>query len=263
MNLVPDPGNETGRYAYQRVAEQLRSAILSQSIPPGRRLPTEHELAKIFAVSRATVREALRSLAAENLITTKRGVAGGSSVAEPSVDRLVERLQLELGLLANTSHVSYENFVELRTFVEVPASRLAATRRNDSELFRLEPEPAEATLAEVQMYRRGRDFHFAVVEMAHNPLLRIAAEPIFLVVQTSLDRERLGPSFHATVSRHHRAIGKAIRDRDEGRAGDLMRDHLDWLEPHYRRVWREPGEPRTSPTAGAVRPLGPPQRPES
>lgn len=248
INLVPDPGRETGGYAYQRIAEQIRSAIFAQSIPPGRRLPTEHELAAIFGVSRATVREALRSLAAENLITTKRGVAGGSSVAEPSVERLAERLQLELNLVASSSDLSYEDFVELRTFVEVPACGLAAARRHDHELERLELAEAKDTdrVPELQLYRRGRDFHFAVVEMAHNPLLRIAAEPIFLVVQTSLDRERLGPSFHAAVARQHLAIAKAIRQRDQEGSSDLMRKHLDWLAPRYRKVWRGPGEHRDS-----------------
>lgn len=247
MNLVPDPGRETGGYAYQRIAEQIRAAIYSQSIPPGRRLPTEHELAAIFGVSRATVREALRSLAAENLITTKKGVAGGSSVAEPSVERLSERLQLELNLVASSSDLRYEDFVELRAFLEVPACGLAATRHTDEELARLEEGQrtrGEAPLRDLQLYRRGRDFHFAVIEMAHNPLLRIAAEPIFLVVQTSLDRERLGSSFHATVTRHHRGIATAIEQRDEELAAELMREHLEWLEPRYRKVWRGPGEPR-------------------
>ena len=69
-------------------------------------------------------------------------------------------------------------------------------------------------MPELQLYRRGRDFHFAIVEMAHNPLLRIAAEPDLLVVQTSLDRERLGPSFHAAVARQHLAIAKAISERE-------------------------------------------------
>lgn len=247
-SLGPDPGKEAGRYAYQRVAEQIRAAIFSQSLPPGRRLPTEHELAAIFGVSRATVREALRSLAAENLITTKRGVAGGSSVAEPSVDRLAERLQLELGLVANSSNVTYENFVELRSFIEIPACGLAAERRHEDELARLGLEGSGngASVPEVQMYRRGRDFHFAVVEMSHNSLLRIAAEPIFLVVQTSLDRERLGPSFHAMVARQHRSIATAIAEQDSERASELMRAHLEWLEPRYRKVWREPGERRSA-----------------
>lgn len=197
----------------------------------------------MFGVGRTTVREALRGLAAENLITTKRGVTGGSSVAEPSVERLKDRLQLELTLVSSASDLSYEDFVELRRVIEIPATALAAERRADDELSRLQSlPPSNGPARALQLYRRGRDFHFAVVEMAHNPLLRIAAEPVFLVVQTSLDRARLSNSFHAAVTRQHRAIAEAIAEHDAAGAAELMRDHLEWLEPRYRRVWRGPRE---------------------
>jgi hypothetical protein len=46
------------------------------------------------------------------------------------------------------------------------------------------------------------------------------------------------------VAKHHHAIADAIGEQDEVKASELMREHLDWLEPQYRRVWRGPGERR-------------------
>ncbi len=63
--------------AYAVLAEHLRNRILSGELQPGARLPGEAELTAEFGVGRSTIREALRSLASQNLITTTRGVTGG------------------------------------------------------------------------------------------------------------------------------------------------------------------------------------------
>ena len=67
------------RKAYEQVADQIRELIMTGAISPGQRLPNEAALTAQFGVSRATVREALRVLAAQNLIRTSKGSTGGSS----------------------------------------------------------------------------------------------------------------------------------------------------------------------------------------
>jgi GntR family transcriptional repressor for pyruvate dehydrogenase complex len=241
--LVSDPGSDTDNgHAYERIAGQLRSAILSRATPPGARLPKENELAAIFGVSRATVREALRSLAAEDLITTRKGATGGSFVAEPSIEQLSDRLRAGLSMLTPTSAISLEQFMELRRFLEISASRVAATRRTSEEVAILSSAvPSRLdSLSEEEHYHHNRDFHFVLAEMCHNPLLLLAAEPVFLVLQTCLDRTKMQAGFHRTVSRHHRAIARAVHDQAGDLAAELMAEHLAWLEPCYRRVWREP-----------------------
>ena len=83
------------RKSYEQVADQLRELIVSGSIPQGGRLPTETVLARDFGVSRATVRESLRLLAAQGLIRTAKGQTGGSYVTLPTVDHISESLELE------------------------------------------------------------------------------------------------------------------------------------------------------------------------
>src|SRR5207237_1140633 len=97
--------------------------------------------------SRATVREALRLLAAQSLIRTAKGATGGSYVTVPSADHLSESLRSGIGLLADTKDVSLEELLEARELLEVPAARLAAARRREQGDARA-PAVSQALLRE-------------------------------------------------------------------------------------------------------------------
>ena len=64
------------------IAEEIRASIKNNELDIGSRLPSETELAEQFRVSRSTVREALKRLAAQNLIRTQRGASGGAFVKQ-------------------------------------------------------------------------------------------------------------------------------------------------------------------------------------
>lgn len=69
----------------RQVADLIRTAILEGRLAVDERLPTEEELARRFGISRPTVREALKVLAAQNLIRSRRGPSGGTFVNRPDV----------------------------------------------------------------------------------------------------------------------------------------------------------------------------------
>ena len=68
----------------KQIAENIRSSILDGSLKVDDQLPTEEVLAEKFNVSRPTIREALKRLAAQNLIRSRRGPTGGTFVNRPS-----------------------------------------------------------------------------------------------------------------------------------------------------------------------------------
>ena len=74
----------------RQIADQLRAAIVEGRLKIGERLPTEDELAQRFGVSRPSVREALKRLAAQNLVRARRGPSGGNFVVKPSYAELAE-----------------------------------------------------------------------------------------------------------------------------------------------------------------------------
>lgn len=228
------------RKAYEQVGDQLRELILSGQMSPGERLPSETALAREFGVSRATVREALRLLAAQQLIRTKKGVAGGSYVTLPSVEHISDVVQAAIALLSESHDLSLHEFLEIRELLEVPAARLAAERRNERDLERIVAAiPSRPlSLGTQEQFGFNSDFHSVLIQSCGNTLLTIAAQPIFTVLQNNLARSTLGSLFHQTINVHHLAIARAIEAGDTRAAEREMRDHLTFLRPFYERGWR-------------------------
>ncbi|MCY3561208.1 MAG: GntR family transcriptional regulator, partial [bacterium] len=123
--------------AYEQVAIQLQELIIKGTLTVGERLPAEGEMAAQFGVSRSTIREALRGLSSQRLVYTKRGVSGGTFVAEPSSEHVHTYLETTIGLLSGADVVSVDEILEARELFEVPAARLAAVRRSEDDLSRL------------------------------------------------------------------------------------------------------------------------------
>jgi len=227
--------------AYEEVAARLREEIQDRVLPTGARLPNEVVLAEQFGVSRATLREALRLLAAQNLIRTAKGAGGGSYVTVPSADNLSESLRSGLGLLTAAEDVTLEELLEVRELLEVPAAEIAARRRADEHVDRLRAaipgEPLRLGTQEQFVY--NADFHSIVIEACGNTLLMIAAQPIFAVLQTRLARSRLGRKFHIAINEHHREIAGAIDAGNERAAREQMYEHLEFLRPYYEQAWQD------------------------
>lgn len=234
------------RKAYEQVADQLRDLIMRGEVKPGNRLPNEATLSTQMGVSRATIREALRVLAAQNMIRTTKGATGGSFVMLPTADHISAFLSSNIALLSQAESVSLDEFLELREYLEVPAARLAALRHSDADLEQIEraiPEDTRDLGVEDQfVYNKG--FHSAIVEACGNTLLLIAAQPVFSVLQTHLRRSTLGRRFLSQVVADHRKIAAAIAAGDPDAAEAEMHRHLEFLRPAYRRAWREADERR-------------------
>jgi DNA-binding FadR family transcriptional regulator len=233
------------RKAYEQVADQLRSLIIGGHLAVGDRLPNETELAKEFGVSRATVREALRTLAAQRLILTAKGAGGGTYVANPGLDFISEFLQANINLLTETHHITLLELLEAREHLEVFAAKLAAERRTKTELLRLRdsvPSVQEA-MGKQERFGFNINFHSIMMEISGNGLLYLSALPVFSVLQTNLARGELTEKWHKDVSRQHAHIADAIEAGDGNAASDLMKSHLAFIRPSYERIWRHAVQP--------------------
>jgi DNA-binding FadR family transcriptional regulator len=229
------------RKAYEQVYDQLRDLIVRGELARGERLPNEMVLAREFGVSRGTVREALRVLAANNLIRTAKGASGGSFVTLPTVDHISAFLQANISLLSESNDVTLEEFLEVRQLVEVFAAGRSAERRSEADLERLRDtiieDPAQLTTEEQFAY--NKEFHATVLDSCGNTLLRMAAQPIFSVLQTNLHREAMSPRFAKRINEEHRAILAAIEAGDGDAAAAEMHKHLGYLRRTYTEMWRQ------------------------
>jgi DNA-binding FadR family transcriptional regulator len=186
------------------------------------------------------VREALRLLTAQSLIRTAKGAGGGTYVTMPTVDHVSEFLNSALNLLAAAEHVTLDELLEAREALEVPAARLAAQRRTEATVEDLRaaipPDPPKLSPTEEFVY--NADFHNCVIAASGNAFLMMAAQPLFSILQTQLARSSLGSRFHRGIHQQHHAILAAIEGGETRRAEREMRQHLEFLRPHYERTWR-------------------------
>jgi DNA-binding GntR family transcriptional regulator len=192
-----------------RIVERLRDDILAGRLEPGSRL-IECDLTARFAVSRGPVREALRRLAADGLIEHRphRGAV---------VRRLTEREIRELFLI--------------RIEMEALAARLAAAADDFSRRARfvvsIQQIYADRTRNPCDYLKENAAFHDAVMALADNLELRDLAARLQLPLIMAQVGDTLTPAVCEASVREHRAIAKAIFERNPEAAAARMREHLE------------------------------------
>lgn len=231
---------ERVRPAYEQVAAQLRELIIRGEIAPGDRLPIEAELPALFGVSRSTIREALRALASQNLISTRRGVHGGTYVLKPEARQVRDYLEVSLGLMTVDDAMGIDDLIEVRELLEVPAARLAASRREQSHLDALRTLLDETSLpsSAPRSYTDTRGFHEIILNATGNAMLEMVTRPIFGVLQTRIQRADAPAAFWSEVNDDHRQIADAVVAGDENAAAERMLRHLEHLRTQYGRLDR-------------------------
>jgi DNA-binding GntR family transcriptional regulator len=196
--------------------EQIRAMIVSGEIEPGTRLG-QVELADSLGISRTPVREALRRLVGEGLVTSKAN--HGFRVAD-------------LGLEAVMRHL------EVRLLIEPGIARLAAARWTDEDLKRIlgaieDEAGAESAIA---AHDASRAFHIEVAASTHNDDLRQVVERQWIVEvgRRLLARRAAEADWQGSDVGEHRGIAAAIQARDGDQAEQLMREHLASALGHWR-----------------------------
>ena len=194
-----------------QIARAIRDAILSGALPVDGRLPSEAELAVRFGVSRPTVREALKRLAAQNLIRTQRGAGGGAFVARPGFDESRAQLVGMATLLLSLNAVDFETACEARFTLERGCLPLVCKRRTARDLANLRAEVARQStdgLGDGDFCASDVAFHMALVAAAGNPVLSWhlsgaieAMQPLMnMITYTTRSRARIVALHEALVA---------------------------------------------------------------
>ena len=206
------------------VFERMLRAIKSGAYRPDERLPTEHDLAAEFEVSRPIIREALRRLREQGLIYSRRGA--GSFVRAIGLKE-----PLGFGQLENIADLL--NCYEFRLTLE-PAAAAAAAMRHDADSLASIRRALELMrdATNRQSHREDADFqfHLAIAHAAQNNYFSTAMEAL-------KEHIAVGMKFHGVSVRReaaglmrvfaeHEAIAQAIATGDGPAARQLMHDHL-------------------------------------
>jgi DNA-binding GntR family transcriptional regulator len=194
---------------YQEVAERLRERIFAHELEPGAWID-EQSLAEAYGISRTPLREALKVLATEGLVTLKpRRGCFVSEVTERDLDEIFPVLALLEGRCA------YE----------------AARKARAQDLKRLEAlhERLErsAQQGDIESYfDANQEFHLLLQELAENRWLGQAIEDLRKVLKLIRRHSLRAEGRMAQSLEEHQAIMQAIRDRDPAAAEQAMRTHL-------------------------------------
>jgi GntR family transcriptional regulator, transcriptional repressor for pyruvate dehydrogenase complex len=226
-----------------RPVDQVRlsivQAIASGRLRPGDRLPSEHEQARGFRVSRASVREALRALVDMGLVTTVRGRGGGSFVNRADAEPIARNLGEAMDVLLHLDAINVAELLEARRALEGTCARLAAQRRSTAHLRAIEAvldDAGDASLPAEPWLDLDVRFHREVAASAENRVLMVPLSALHAIVQPRLNQAVKPLIVRDVIDAQHRAIYEAIRDRDAGAASAAVDRHLDHLEGLYRRI---------------------------
>ena len=222
------------------LASQLRVHILDGSIADGVALPAERDLVVQTGLSRGSVREALRILHTEGLITTRPGRLGGSVARRPGDDALARYV----GLFVQGRGISLMSLLQVREAIEPSIASLAAANRTEEDLAELMAvtQRVEDAYANVPVYlAENVNWHVAVASASRNDLLKAFLTAISsLIFKASAIDNFASDEVRSQVIKAHRRILDAIVERDADAASRRMARHLAALTKQMQAFVSEP-----------------------
>lgn len=218
------------------VALEIVRDIVSRKLGPGDRLPLESEMLDHYRVSRSSLREALRLLEVQGLITIRPGPGAGTLVGSVLPGHLARTLTLYLHM----SGATYDELLNAWVLSETMLAELAA-RNPDRERVREALTPflktSEACDQAMREIGAGLAFHDVVADLAGNQVLSLLLNVIGFIVAEhvllSVERDRL----EDRIIDEHAALAQAIIAGKPQRARRLMEEHVQHVVEEFRTLW--------------------------
>lgn len=221
----------------QQIADELRALIVSGELADGEMLGHEPDLVERFGVSRPSLREALRILEAEGLVTVVRGVRGGVVVHAPD-RRMTARTA---AVMLKARNVSLADVYEARTMLEPIAARVIATSRNRKAAVKtlraLLADEEDAIEDPEKFGVANAAFHHGLVSLAGNQTLIIVADMLDEIVVRAVAAVSSGDDVVGSLSVRRRGLRSQERLIDLIDAGDGIDAEEHWRE-HMHVVGR-------------------------
>ena len=210
------------------VADALLDQIVSGELAVDDALPTEAVLCDTYDVSRMTVREALKTLQAQNVV---RVVPGRGTYVTP-----VSQWTDVAPVLRMASHGADKGetslqLVEVRRMIETGSAALAATRRTEADVAALERH-----LSEMRQAHEGSDleafvaadiaFHDVIFRATGNVFVGVIFDPLARVMRVKREQTSAVPQIQANAIAQHAAVLEAVASGDPERARIAMDAHM-------------------------------------
>ena len=223
-----------------QIAKAIRDGIIAGTLRVDDRLPSEAELAEQFDVSRPTVREALKRLAAQSLIRTQRGATGGAFVNRLRFEEAYGQHVTTSTLLLSMNSVSFQTACEARYALERACAPLSAERRTADHLATMRAEAhrqAQPGLSDEAFCASDVAFHRALVDAAGNPVMSYQLAGAVEAMQPLMNMITFTARNRATIVQIHAEIADALENRDGTAADALLVKLADYTETLAQSVF--------------------------
>lgn len=204
-----------------QIATAIRDAIVDGQLIVDERLPSEAELSEQFDVSRATVREALKRLAAQSLIRTQRGAFGGAFVNRLSFKDAYDQQITTSTLLLSMNAVSFETACEARFALERACAPLATHRRTADHLATMRAEihrQSQPGLSDESWCASDVALHRAFVDAAGNPVLSYQLAGAVEAMQPLMNMITFTARSREAIIALHTSLADAVEARNQNAA---------------------------------------------
>jgi GntR family transcriptional repressor for pyruvate dehydrogenase complex len=222
-----------------KIEKQIKSLIARGDLKPGELLPPERELVKTLKVSRASLREALKSLTGMGFleITDRHRTIVKSLTSGRITDPLDQ-------LLKEDSQTIYE-LIEVRKAIETWNAHYAAKRATVADILRLE-DSIQSMKIKMEQHRSAveddADFHLAISRATHNKIQTHLMFSIYDILKESIKNYFDNFNLNYIYDQHARVVS-AIKKRDPVLASRRMSEHLDYVESVVKELAALSGKP--------------------
>ncbi|MBT00294.1 MAG: FadR family transcriptional regulator [Oceanospirillaceae bacterium] len=232
----------------RQIADRIRAAITDGTLGVDDRLPTEEELARRFDVSRPTIREALKRLAAQNLIRSRRGPTGGTFINQPDIMEMGQDLGSATRMLAALDSFSLEEIIQCRLELEQLCVSLAASNCKAADLEAMQAALADqrAALSQPESFCAADvAYHRALANATGNRLLAFLMYAVIEALQPVSNMVVFRYPERDLIIRQHEALLDALSAGNTATAQELIQAQIDTLSEQLQRARSESRRRRT------------------
>lgn len=214
------------------IVAELKSKIIEHNLKPGDRLPQEHELIAEFNASKATIRESLKALETQGIVSTKTGPGGGAFVTKASAEKAMSLLSAYF--YGNPPCIEDIYFNRKLLEPELGASLVGRLSSEDLDRLRMTTTIyssfAETPEAEHQQRLDEFSFHEVMAELCPNPLLSFQCLfMIKLLKELTICKQiydEPNPDLFETGKFYQMALYEALKKENEADVRRILKEHM-------------------------------------
>ena len=217
----------------ETVALNIVHDIMARDLKAGDKLPLESAMLSQYRVSRASLREALRLLEVQGLISIRPGPGGGPVVG--SVD--ARNLARTASLYFHLGGMKYADIFATQEALEPLCAQLAARHPDRAARMALFVDPSTAPVEGPGYHAATVDFHGAVYQLTGNAVLSLVTQSITQIISSHIVSTMDPVELHESILEEHGRIARAIATGRETRAYRLTQEHFQAQHEYYKRNW--------------------------